>query len=200
MFLKRFKDLEKIIHTCQFTNEDKSLNSEQALASAHDLLSQTKKNNGIAYIIGNGGSAGIASHFCIDLLNALEIPSNTLFDSNMFTCIANDYGYENVFANPLKTLLKPNDLLVAISSSGSSPNILNAVKVANEKKINTFTLSGFDNTNPLRQMGSLNYYLNQSDYGLVEMGHFFLLHTIIDTWNYLSVKNKTAAFAHAKQD
>ena len=156
---------------------------EEALQRARELLLRTKERQGIVYVVGNGGSAGIASHFCIDLLNTLAIPASTLVDSSVMTCMANDYGYEHVFDIPLRTLLKPADLLVAISSSGQSPNILNAVQTAIEKDSDVITFSGFAENNPLRTLGALNFWLSSRDYGLVEMGHFFLLHTLVDCWS-----------------
>ena len=139
-----------------------------------------KKNNASVYIVGNGGSAGIASHFCIDLLNALGIATFTLVDSNVITCFSNDYGYENSFSKALEVLIRKNDLLVAISSSGQSPNILRSAAVAKKNCASVVTLSGFKENNPLSEMGDLNFWLDAKDYGLVETGHFFLLHTIID--------------------
>jgi D-sedoheptulose 7-phosphate isomerase len=150
------------------------------------LLLQTRQKRGIVYVIGNGGSAGIASHFVTDLMKTLEIPASTLFDSNLMTCIGNDYGYESVFSHPLNMILRPESLLVAISSSGKSRNILQAVSTARNKGARVMTLSGFSDDNPLRKKGDLNFYLPADEYGLVEMGHFFLLHTIVD---HLAKKN-----------
>ena len=77
--------------------------------------------------------------------------------------------------------MREDDLLVAISSSGRSENILNACRVAEEKRGRVITLSGFSSKNPLRGMGDLNFWIDAKDYGLVETAHFFLLHTIIDS-------------------
>jgi D-sedoheptulose 7-phosphate isomerase len=132
------------------------------------------------YLIGNGGSAGIASHMMIDLLNMSKIKAHTLYDLSMLTCISNDYGYENVFKSPLDVMLNDGDILVAISSSGESNNILNAVKCAQSKNIYAITLSGFSERNSLRTMGDMNIWLNSQDYGIVEIGHAFLLHNIAD--------------------
>jgi D-sedoheptulose 7-phosphate isomerase len=98
------------------------------------------------------------------------------------TCLGNDYGYEQVFSYPLEKLLKPQDLLVAISSSGKSPNIIKAVETALSVQVSVVTLSGFSSQNPLRSLGDLNFWVNRTDYGLVETSHFFLLHAIVDLW------------------
>src|SRR6185503_15029703 len=99
---------------------------------------------------------------------------------NLLTAIGNDCGYDQVFSLPLKKLMRPNDLLIAISSSGQSPSILNGATIAREKEAHVITFSGFKEDNPLRQMGDLNFWLDRVDYGLVETGHFFLLHTLVD--------------------
>ena len=198
MFKERFNELAKVIQNCSYTSEKNELTEEEAMHSFHSLIHQTKEAEGTIYVIGNGGSSGIASHFCIDLLNVIKVGALTLYDSNVMTCISNDYGYDQVFSLPLTTLLKKNDLLVAISSSGQSSNILKAAEVAKEKETRVITLSGFKPLNPLRALGDLNFYLEISDYGLVEMGHFFLLHTIIDSWHVtLNQKEQIFSLAHA---
>lgn len=182
MFVKRSEEVTALIKTCEYTTEEGLIDRERALSRAHTFLREVCEKKGVVYIIGNGGSAGIASHFCTDLLKARQIPASTLVDSNLLTCIGNDLGYENVFSTQLETLMRPHDLLVAISSSGKSRNILNAADVAKERGAKVITLSGFSEYNPLRSKGDLNFWLNAQDYGLVETGHFSLLHTISDTW------------------
>ncbi len=183
MFHTRFEELADSVRSCSYTSNEGSLTEQQALQKAQNALLQTRKGGGIVYVIGNGGSAGIASHFSNDLMKALQVPSQTFYDSNLLTCLSNDIGYQNVFSYPLEQLLKPHDLLVAISSSGKSPNILNACSVARTRGAPLITLSGFNSSNPLRTLGELNFWINRKDYGLVETAHFFLLHTIIDCWN-----------------
>ena len=190
MIESRLSLLNNLIDSCVCTYKQAPLSINHALEHFQSFLS--RKNCGIAYIIGNGGSAGIASHFCTDLIRTLNIPASTLTDSNVTTCLSNDFGYEAIFSRQLDLLIKEHDLLIAISSSGQSNNIINAVDVAKNKQVNVITLSGFDINNPLRSKGDLNFYLNSHDYGLVEMGHFFLLHTLIDTW-----KNNNTSFISA---
>ncbi len=183
MFSHRLEELAQSVRECSYTSFDGEISSKQALDRAQQLLFETKRLGGIVYVVGNGGSAGIASHFCNDLMKSRQIPSQTLYDTNLLTCLANDIGYENVFSYSLQRLLKPHDALVAISSSGKSPNILNAVYVARARRTPVMTLSGFDESNPLRTLGALNFWIDRKDYGLVETAHFFLLHTIVDCWN-----------------
>ena len=94
--------------------------------------------------------------------------------------MANDYGYENAFARILYTLAQPGDALIAISSSGKSPNICNAAAKVRELGGSIVTLSGFAPDNPLRALGNLNIWLDARDYGMVEIGHQFVLHNIAD--------------------
>ena len=182
MFSKRLSDLNAAIASCVYSDQERILTEDDALQLFYRMMAETVAKQGIIYVIGNGGSAGIASHFSNDLMKALQIPSQTLYDSNLMTCLANDLGYENVFSYPLERLIKSNDLLVAISSSGQSPNILKAVDAAQAKSAAVITLSGFKADNSFRKQGNLNFWIDRRDYGLVETAHFFLLHTVIDLW------------------
>ena len=183
MIDNRLKILNEKIENCIPTYKNTPITINQALNTAQLLILKAKQSSGIVYLIGNGGSAGIASHFCTDLIRTLNIPASTLFDSSVTTCLSNDFGYESVFEKQLNLVLKKQDLLIAISSSGKSKNILSAVDIALKKQAKVITLSGFAKNNVLRSKGDLNFYLQSTDYGLIEMGHFFLLHTLIDTWN-----------------
>jgi D-sedoheptulose 7-phosphate isomerase len=180
MIEKRLDELFSLLKQCVYTKGNLPISDEEAFKYALEILSQVKTQKGMTYVIGNGGSAGIASHFCTDLVKTLEIPAMTFYDSNLLTCLGNDYGYEHVFSVPMKTLAKSEDVLVAISSSGKSPNIINAALMARKKGCKVITLSGFSGVNPLRQLGDLNFFIDKADYGFVEMAHFCLLHTFID--------------------
>lgn len=194
MFSTRFKNLMGAVESCRYSTKEQIVGENEALKLAFKMIAVTRLQNGIVYVIGNGGSAGIASHFSTDLIKSMKIPSQTLYDSNLMTCLSNDLGYENVFSYPLEKLLKPQDLLVAISSSGKSPNIIKAAETAILRKTPLVTLSGFMDKNPLRKLGHLNFWIDRCDYGLVETAHFFLLHTIVDLWN----KNSTSETEYAK--
>ncbi len=146
----------------------------------HNILLETKAAGRRVYLVGNGGSSAIVSHGAIDFLNACGFKAHALTDNSMLTCLANDYGYENVFSQALKTLLDPEDVLIAISSSGNSQNILNACAMAHEKNAHVISFSGFKPDNKLRNMGDFNFWLNDMHYGRVEIGHSLLLHYITD--------------------
>lgn len=183
MFLQRFEELSRAVSECIYTSFSKNISEAEASRFFFSLIQDVVERKGIVYVIGNGGSAGIASHFSNDLMKALKIPSQTFYDSNLLTCLANDIGYENVFSYPLERLLTSKDMLVAISSSGKSHSITNGAQIALDRGASLITLSGFESSNPLRKLGQLNCWINRADYGLVEMAHFFILHTIIDRWN-----------------
>ncbi|HKO08902.1 MAG TPA: SIS domain-containing protein [Alphaproteobacteria bacterium] len=130
--------------------------------------------------IGNGGSAGTASHMAIDYSKSGNLRALAMNDGSVLTCLGNDYGYEHVFAKQIEFYGRPGDFLVALSSSGRSANILNAVKVAREMDCKVMTLSGFAPDNPLRGMGDMNFFLSADSYVFVEVGHMALCHAILE--------------------
>jgi D-sedoheptulose 7-phosphate isomerase len=130
--------------------------------------------------IGNGGSAAIASHMATDYSKNGNIRSLALNDGSMLTCLGNDLGYERVFSKQIELHARPGDLLIAISSSGRSANILNAVSAARNAKCKVVTMSGFSPDNPLRRLGDTNFYIASDLYGFVEIGHLTLCHAILD--------------------
>lgn len=153
---------------------------DNALHQFRDRALATSARGHKAMFIGNGGSAGIASHMAIDYSKNGNIPSLAFNDGASLTCLGNDLGYENVFAKQISLHAKKGDLLVAISSSGRSPNILKAVDVARERGCDLVTLSGFATENPLRSRGDLNFYVPSSEYGFVEITHLTICHAALD--------------------
>lgn len=143
-------------------------------------LLNARERKATLFFAGNGGSAAIASHFATDFLKAGRLSSLTFNDPACLTAFSNDCGYESVFSEPLSLMGSPGDILFAISSSGRSLSILNAVKEAQALQMTAVTLSGFRADNPLRQMGDINFYVPYNEYGLVEMAHFSILHSILD--------------------
>ena len=145
------------------------------------LIRRQAGRGGSLYFIGNGASASIASHQAVDFWKGTGIPATAFNDAALLTCISNDFGYERVFEKPLELFLKTKDVLIAISSSGSSPNILRASVLARKKRSVIITLSGFRPGNRLRKCGDLNFYVPAVSYGLVEVIHHSILHCILDT-------------------
>lgn len=132
------------------------------------------------FFIGNGGSSAIASHMTADFMKNGGMNTYSLYDNAVITCMGNDYGYEYIFSKPLEFLLCQDDLLVAISSSGNSPNIVNAIEVARKKKASVITFTGFKPDNKVRQMGNINVYVPADKYGVVESIHNLILQQIVD--------------------
>lgn len=130
--------------------------------------------------VGNGGSAGIASHLAIDFSKNGNLRALAFNDPAALTCLGNDLGYENVFAKQIEFHARSGDLLVAISSSGRSPNITGAVKAARQRNCKIVTYSGFTENNELRRIGDINFYVRSNEYGFVEIAHLALCHAVLD--------------------
>lgn len=132
------------------------------------------------FLIGNGASASMASHVAADLAKNAHIRTEVFSDLSLITAIANDISFEQVFAEPLRRRMSAEDMLVAISSSGQSPNILCAAEEARNLKGLVITLSAMRVDNPLRKQGKLNFYLPAETYSLAETCHAAILHHWID--------------------
>ena len=145
--------------------------------------------------VGNGGSAAIASHMATDYSKNGNVRSLALNDSSMLTCLGNDLGYERVFAKQIELHARPGDLVIAISSSGRSANIINAVAAARAAGCRVVTFSGFKPDNPLRGLGDINFYIASDRYGFVEIGHLTICHAILDFICGLRVLDNTLPLA-----
>jgi len=128
---------------------------DEALREAIKVIVEQAKAGRKLLFIGNGGSASITSHMAVDFWKNAGIQAIAFNDSSMLTCISNDYGYEHVFEKPIEMFAEPQDILIAISSSGQSENILRAAAAAKKKGIKVIALSGFNKDNPLRVPGKI---------------------------------------------
>ena len=137
-------------------------------------------------MIGNGGSAAIASHVVVDFVNVAGIKAFTLHESSMISCMSNDYGYNNSFSHPLGCFLRSDDVLIAVSSSGESDNIIKTAQYSKGIGATVITFSGFNKANRLRKLGHYNFWCNSGDYGIIEVAHQFLLHNVTDRFGVLS--------------
>ena len=153
---------------------------DEAISRTHALLRTAAAGPNKVMFVGNGGSAGIAGHMAIDFAKNGGIRAVTFNDPSSLTCLANDLGYEEVFAKQVEMQGLPGDILIAISSSGGSQNILRAADMAVSKECAVLTFSGFATDNALRQKGIINFYVDSSVYGYVETGHQVILHAILD--------------------
>jgi D-sedoheptulose 7-phosphate isomerase len=137
------------------------------------------------YFVGNGGSAMIASHMAADASKNGGLRGVAFNDAAFLTAISNDISFEEIFALPLKQLGQPGDLLMTISSSGNSPNIVRALETAERGGIHRVTLSGKMPTNRSRSLGDLNCYVPADRYGWVECAHQLVIHYWFD--QYLNI-------------
>lgn len=153
---------------------------EKGIALLLDKFTWHKRNKKQLFFIGNGGSSAIASHMTADFMKNGGMNTYSLYDNAVTTCMGNDYGYEYIFSKPLQFLLHEDDLLVAISSSGNSQNIINAIEVAREKKAAVVTFTGFKPDNRVKQMGDVNIFVPCEKYGVVESIHNLILQQIVD--------------------
>lgn len=163
---------------------------DEAARGVQRMFKQAQKEDRSIYWVGNGGSSAICSHLSQDVFNKLKIRSHYFNDSSLMTCMANDFGYENVYARILTLYARKGDILIAISSSGNSQNILNAVGVAKEKSMQVISLSGMRESNKLwASKSDVAFFLDSDLYGIVEVGHEAILHGIIETlWLEMSQK------------
>jgi len=150
------------------------------ITATREIWLRTRERDGRVIFIGNGGSAGIASHLAIDLSKNASVPAICFSDASMMSCLANDYGFEEWIAHAVRLNARAGDCLVAISSSGRSKNILNAVAKALAMKLEVITLSGMKADNPLRELGDVNFWVDSRSYNIVETAHQFWMMAAID--------------------
>ena len=161
-----------------------ALPNEELIAkiiNVKDILVKMKKNNSKVMIFGNGGSAAIASHVSVDLTKNANIRAVNYNEADLITCFANDYGYEKWVEKTVDFYADEGDVLILISSSGESPNMINACKIAKSKNIsNIITFTGHNKGNPLSKLGDINFWINSKAYNFVENIHQVWLLTIVD--------------------
>ena len=152
----------------------------QDFANFIKLLKDVKKKNSKIIFVGNGGSAAMASHTSVDFTKACKIRAINFNEADLITCFSNDYGYENWVVEALKAYSKKADMVIIISSSGQSKNLLNAAKYCSKKKIKLVTFTGFKKNNPIKKLGNLNFWVNSSKYNMVEMTHHIWILMAVD--------------------
>jgi len=145
-----------------------------------ELLKKTKINKGKVILVGNGGSAAMASHVSVDLTKMCRIRAVNFNEADLLTCFANDYGYENWVQKALSFYADKKDLLIFISSSGESKNIINGANFAKKIGCKVITLTGFKKTNKVKKIGHINLWLDSKNYNFIEMTHHTWLLAIVD--------------------
>jgi len=144
------------------------------------ILKEVKKNKNKVILVGNGGSAAMASHVSVDLTKMCKIRAINFNEADLLTCFSNDYGYENWVKKALSFYADKKDVLICISSSGESQNIINGAKFAKKNGCKVITLTGFNKKNKVRKIGDINLWLNSKNYNFIEMTHHIWLLSIVD--------------------
>ena len=169
-----FDDFKKIIN---FNSDE----IKKKLINLKKIFITTKKNRKKILIFGNGGSAAIASHFSVDLTKNAKIRCTNYNESGLITCFSNDFGYERWVEMAIKYYGNKGDVLIVISSSGKSKNMINACIAARKKKFSKIiTLTGHLVNNPVKKLGDINLWVNSKAYNYVENIHQFWLLSLVD--------------------
>ena len=167
--------------TCRHRGEHVSL--AEGLQALQQLWSRQVAHGRSVFWIGNGGSAALVAHVSQDLINKCGIRSFTFNDPSLITCMSNDYGYEQVFERPLRALAREGDVLMAVSSSGMSANIVGACGAALEIGMELVAFSAFSADNHLHKLQStLSFHTPTHVYGHAELTHEALIHAAADTF------------------
>ena len=178
---KHVRVLSELLATLSFRGADgREIGAEEGFRQWQTLTCQVRRNRGTIFLIGNGASASMASHLAADLAKNARLHTEVFSDLSLITAISNDMGYEHVFSEPLSRRARAGDMLVAISSSGKSANILAAAAVAARMQLSVVTLSAMAANNPLRRTGTLNIYVAGPTYGYAESCHAVVLHHWMD--------------------
>ena len=177
-YLQRYTDL--LLATQSTNGNGESLDLDTAMGQVVDRIRQVKNSDGVVLLVGNGGSAAIASHMQNDISKAAGIKSLVFTEQPLLTALTNDDGYKSAFEFTTNLWAGRGDLMIAISSSGSSENILRASRAALNAGAGLVTMSGFNSDNQLRSLGEINLYVASSSYGYVETAHAALGHYLTD--------------------
>ena len=154
-----------------------------------DVLLNVKKRNKKVLIFGNGGSAAISSHVSVDLTKNTKIKVFNFNEADLLTCFSNDYGYEKWVEKTIDFYADKGDVVILISSSGKSKNMLNACKASRRKKISKIiTLTGDKKNNPLSRLGDINLWVDSNIYNHIENTHQVWLLSICDLISLNKVK------------
>ena len=167
-FEKYFKTFKKVLDTLEL----------QKIDLLYNKLKKNKKNK--ILIFGNGAGASIASHFANDLTNVAKIKTISFDNSAQITCLANDYGYENWVKKAIQYYANKNDIIIILSASGNSKNMINAAKFCRINKIKFFSITGFKRNNSLNKISPSHIWINSKSYNLVEATQLLILLSLVD--------------------
>jgi len=175
------KDSTDFLNALSVRNEQgNELAIDDGFAQWVEITLAAKKARNVVYFVGNGASASMASHFSADLAKNGRMHTQVLTDAGILTAIGNDISFDDVFSFPLSVRGNEGDVLITISSSGNSPNVVKAIGMAKSLGMKVITVSGLKEDNTSRKSGHLNFYLPATTYGYVEATHGVVLHHWMD--------------------
>lgn len=181
--LNYFDDIKEALNQLIATDGNGNvLDTDEALEKWVDVCEEKRKERGMFFFCGNGASATMAEHMSHDCFQNADFLTQTCSETSHITAISNDVSYEDVFAYRIGKMLKETDMLITISSSGNSPNVIKAIKTAKELGVFVVTVSGKKEDNQSRRLGDLNFYVPLETYGMVESAHAVLLHCWLDMY------------------
>lgn len=175
-----FGELAEVLARIQVTAGGAAVPFGQGLLAAADTVRAATTAGRKVIFIGNGGTAATASHQAVDYWKNGGMRAIAFNDASLLTCVSNDFGYEFVFERPIQMFADAGDVLVAMSSSGKSENILRGVRAGRTASCRIVTMSGFAPDNPLRAAGDINFYAPSCSYGHVEIAHLAISHAVVD--------------------
>ena len=182
-YLTYLQDLHNALNQMIVTDRDaRKLTQEHGLLEWCRMCHEAKLAGNTMYFVGNGASATMASHMAADFSKNCECRAMAFNDIAMMTAVSNDIHYDDCFAVPLARFATHGDILITVSSSGNSPNVIKAIDCARCMKMRVVTVSGMNPDNRSRNMGDLNFWIPAVTYGLVEASHQALLHCWLDTF------------------
>ena len=176
-----FNAISKGLETTLYFANAKPVESEFFFKEINFILLELKEKRNKIFFFGNGASAAFANHMALDFSKNGGILSRSLSDSALLTALANDYSYEQSMVEFLKIeQATKDDLIITISSSGNSPNIINALNYAKVNKIQSLSLSGLKSDNQSIKLSNYSIYAPMKTYGMVECIHQVILHLMLD--------------------
>lgn len=180
-YLLYFNAISNGLKNSLYFKDGQSLEGSLFFQEVEGLMKKLKNVKGKIYFFGNGASAAFANHMALDFSKNGKILARSLSDSALLTALSNDYSFEGAMVEYLKIEeVSSNDLIITISSSGNSPNIVNVLKHCKDNQITTLSLSGLKETNQSIPLSTLSIYVPMKTYGIVECVHQIFLHSILD--------------------
>jgi len=195
-----FNSINQGLISTNYYLDSNNVEPELFFKTISNILNNLRENRNRIYFFGNGASAAFANHMALDFSKNGNILSRALSDSSILTALANDFSYEQAMVEFLKIEeVSDSDLIITISSSGNSPNIVNVLNYCKSNNIKSLALSGLKNDNKSITIADYSIYVPMKTYGIVECIHQIFLHLILDQsmgileWDRTDFQNMNAS-------